>query len=64
MAIPAIATVIGALVFLFHRSRDIFRRAIALYRRNWRVFAGIGLVAVPIGVAFNLVQFGWLIANL
>ena len=56
VAIPTIAVVVAAIGYLYTRSRDIMRRAVALYRRNWRVFAGIGLVAIPIGIAFNLVQ--------
>jgi hypothetical protein len=38
------------------RSRDIFRRAIRLYREHWRVFFGIGLAAIPIGIVMNLFQ--------
>lgn len=59
VAIPVIVAALAAVVFLYSRSRDILRRAIALYRHNWRVFAGIGLVAIPIGIAFNVIQ-SWL----
>ena len=56
LAIPTIAVVAAAILFLYTRSRDIMKRALVLYWRNWRVFAGIGLVAIPIGIAFNLIQ--------
>jgi hypothetical protein len=56
VAIPAISLVAAAVFYLYQRSRDIFRRAIKVYRNNWRVFAGIGLVAIPIGIVFNLIE--------
>lgn len=56
VAIPGIALAAAAVFFLYQRSRDIFRRAITVYRNNWRVFVGIGLVAIPIGIVFNLIE--------
>ncbi len=56
IGLPAFGAVVAALVLLYSRSRTLFRRAVRLYREHWKVFAGIGLVAIPIGVAFNLLQ--------
>ncbi len=55
-AIPAIAIVVAAFAFFYGRSRVFFRQAIRLYRANWKVFIGIGLMAIPIGIAFNVIQ--------
>lgn len=56
LLIPASLIVLGLLAFFYRRSRDVFRRAIRLYGSEWRLFVGIGLVAVPIGIVMNLVQ--------
>lgn len=53
---PALAVIVAVFAFAYRRARRIFRRAIAYYRRFWRLFMGIGLMALPIGVAFNLIQ--------
>ncbi len=34
----------------------LFRRAVTVYREHWQLFVGIGLIAIPIGVIFNVVQ--------
>lgn len=51
--IPAVGIVVAALGYFLRRSFPIFRRAIRLYRHNWKLFLGIGLVALPIGIIFN-----------
>jgi hypothetical protein len=56
IVLPAIAAVIAVLAFFYRRSRDIFVRARKLYRVHWRVFIGIGLLAIPVSIAFNLVE--------
>lgn len=56
LIIPAAIIVAAILLFFYRRSRHFLRRAVALYRANWRVFIGIGLVAIPIGVVMNLFQ--------
>ncbi|MGB3329607.1 MAG: hypothetical protein WBA46_11680, partial [Thermomicrobiales bacterium] len=53
---PIVAVVIAVFAFAYRRARIIFRRAIAFYRRFWRLFMGIGLMALPIGIIFNLIQ--------
>lgn len=56
IGLPAFGAVVAAFVLLYSRSRALFRRAIRLYREHWQVFAGIGIVAIPIGIGFNLLQ--------
>ena len=53
---PLIAVAVAVFAFAYRRARHIFRRAIAYYRRFWRLFMGIGLMAIPIGVIFNVIQ--------
>ena len=42
---------------LFFFKRQELGEAIGVYRRHLRVFIGIGLVTIPIGIAFNAAQF-------
>jgi hypothetical protein len=56
IGIPIAALAAGALMVLFRRSRGLFHEAMRVYWRHWKVFAGIGLVAIPIGIVFNLLQ--------
>jgi hypothetical protein len=56
IGIPVLAAVVAALAFMFSRSRRLFLDATRLYRRHWKLFVGIGLVAIPIGIVFNLIQ--------
>jgi hypothetical protein len=56
VGLPLFAAVAVALVLLYRRSRHLFHRAISMYRQNWRLFAGIGLLAIPIGIVFNIVE--------
>lgn len=53
---PVIAVVVSVFAFAYRRARPIFRRAMAYYRRFWRLFMGIGLMALPISVIFNTIQ--------
>lgn len=56
IGLPALAVVVAAFVVLYRRVRGLFRRAIRLYREHWKLFVGIGLVAIPIGIIFNILQ--------
>jgi hypothetical protein len=56
LIVPGAILIAAVLFFFYLRSREIFGRAIALYRHHWRVFFGIGLAAIPIGVVMNLIQ--------
>jgi hypothetical protein len=56
ITLPIVAAVIGAFVYFSRRSFPYFRRAFRLYRDNLRLFVGIGLIALPIGIVFNTVQ--------
>src|SRR5690606_31115826 len=56
IGLPAFGAVVAAFVLLYSRSRALFRRAICLYLEHWQVFAAIGIVAIPIGICFNLLQ--------
>jgi hypothetical protein len=56
IGLPILGLVVAALVLLFRRSMSLFRRAIGFYREHWKLYAGIGLVAIPIGIVFNIIQ--------
>jgi hypothetical protein len=56
LLIPMILAIIGFFVLLYLGARNYFKRAIQVYRQEWRTFIGIGLLAVPIGILFNIVQ--------
>lgn len=53
---PVIAAVIGAILFFSRTSIPILRQAASIYRRNFRLFIGIGVVSLPIGIIFNGIQ--------
>lgn len=54
--IPALIVTVAALFFFSRGAMPIFRRARKMYRQNFKLFFGIGLVSLPIGIAFNLLQ--------
>jgi hypothetical protein len=56
IGLPVLGLVVAAFVFLYRRSRQLLRRAMQLYREHWQLFVGIGLMAIPIGIVFNIVQ--------
>jgi hypothetical protein len=56
VTLPVVALVFGIFLWFTRRSWPIFRRALRLYRDHWRVFVGIGLAAIPIGIIFNALQ--------
>jgi hypothetical protein len=56
LVLPAIALVVAGLGFFYRRARPIIVQARRVYRAHWRVFLGIGLVAIPIGIVFNIID--------
>jgi hypothetical protein len=56
LLIPMLLMIIGLAVLLYRGARSYFKRAIKVYKENWKTFIGIGLLAVPIGILFNIVQ--------
>ncbi len=56
VALPLIAIAFGVIAFFYRRSRNLLHRARRLYAAHWRVFLGIGLAAVPIGIVVNILQ--------
>jgi hypothetical protein len=56
VAIEVIA-ILAALGGLFFITRSTIREAAALYVRHWRTFVLIGLILVPVGIAFNGFQY-------
>ncbi len=56
IAVPLVAAALGVIGFFYRRSRRLLRLAVRVYRAHWRVFLGIGLAAIPIGIAVNIVQ--------
>ncbi len=59
LVIPGVLASIGIVLFFYRQSRDLIRVARRVYQQHWRVFAGIGLVAIPVGIIFNSLQY-WL----
>lgn len=55
LAAGLVAAIVAVFVYFYRRSRKFIRGAFALYIRNWKLFSGIGLLALPIGIVFNLV---------
>lgn len=62
LILPSVAIVIGALAYFSRKSWPTLRRARILYQENWKLFFGIGLVSLPIGIFFNVLQ-QWLIVR-
>ncbi len=60
--LPVIAIVVGALVYFWRGAMPVFRRARKIYAENWTVFLGIGLLSIPIGIVFNIMQ-RWLVGR-
>ncbi|HLU34303.1 MAG TPA: hypothetical protein VKZ61_00930 [Thermomicrobiales bacterium] len=56
ITLPTVALAFGVFLWFTRRSWPIFRQAFRLYRDHWRLFTGIGLVAIPIGIVFNVLQ--------
>src|SRR5690606_32837644 len=56
ISLPLLAVVVGAVVYFSRRSLPTFKRAVNLYRSHWHLFLGIGLMSIPIGIAFNAIQ--------
>lgn len=58
--------VIGiAAIFLYFAKGALptFRRARELYAQNWKLFFGIGLLSLPIGIIFNALQRYFIVRN-
>lgn len=55
VTLPVLGIIVAALVRFSRPAFPLFRRAIRLYRDYLRVFIGIGLLAIPIGIIFNII---------
>jgi hypothetical protein len=53
MIVLTFVGILGAIVALFVVKRRTLGEAFGLYRAHWRLFGGIGLFTIPIGVVFN-----------
>src|SRR5262249_27398832 len=47
------AIAVGIPVYVINRARPLLRVSLAIYRAHWPDFLQIGLLALPVGVAFN-----------
>ncbi|MCC6704502.1 MAG: hypothetical protein IT334_06470 [Thermomicrobiales bacterium] len=56
LLIPMLAGIALLFTLLFRKARPYFRRARKVYAEHWRVFVGIGVLAIPIGVTMNIIQ--------
>lgn len=62
ITLPILVVIIGILAFFTRRAWPVFKRAIALYKSEWKLFTGIGLMSIPIGIFFNTLQ-NWLVGH-
>ncbi len=53
---PIVIGMAAALFYFSRTSMPILRRAVGIYAGNPRLFLGIGLVSLPIGIVFNALQ--------
>lgn len=53
---PILIGVLAALAYFTRTSMRMLRRAASIYASNIRLFLGIGLVSLPIGIFFNALQ--------
>jgi hypothetical protein len=56
IGLPLVGLMVTALAMLYRRSRGLFRRAVSLYVTHWKLFVGIGFIAIPVGITFNVLQ--------
>lgn len=56
ITLPLIAVMLTALVYFFRQAWPTFQRAVAIYKANWKLFIGIGLFSIPLGLVFNGIQ--------
>lgn len=63
ITIPVVAGIIVLFGYFSRGALPTFRRARELYRSNWKLFFGIGLVSLPIGIIFNIAQSYFITKN-
>lgn len=63
LLIPAVVGAVALFVYFSRGALPTFRRARELYRSNLRLFFGIGLISLPIGIIFNLLQAYFITRN-
>lgn len=56
IVLPLVGILVVAVAYFFRGAWPIFRQAVALYKKEWKLFIGIGLMSIPIGVIFNGLQ--------
>lgn len=62
VTLPILVVLIGTFAFFARRAWPVFQRAMALYKSEWKLFTGIGLISIPIGIIFNGLQ-RWLVVH-
>lgn len=61
--IPSVIGVAAIFIYFARVSMPTFRRARKLYARHWRLFFSIGLLSLPIGIIFNVLQQYLIVRN-
>ncbi len=56
LSYPIAGGLLVALGYFIKTSMPLMMRAVSIYRNNMRLFLGIGLVSIPIGIMFNGLQ--------
>lgn len=56
VTIPAVIGLTAVFLYFAKGALPTFRRARELYAANWKLFFGIGLLSLPIGIIFNVLQ--------
>lgn len=61
--VPAVVVIAGVFAYFTREALPTFRRARKLYTENWKLFLGIGLLSLPIGILFNGLQRYFVVRN-
>ncbi|MCA9832362.1 MAG: hypothetical protein KC435_00280 [Thermomicrobiales bacterium] len=56
ITLPLVGIIVAAIAYFARGAWPIFQRAVAMYKREWKLFIGIGLMSIPIGIIFNGIQ--------
>lgn len=61
--IPSVVGISAIFLYFAKGAMPIFRRARSMYASHWKLFFGIGLLSLPIGIIFNGLQQYFVVRN-
>ena len=56
LTLPLFILAVGVILYFSRKSWPVFRQAIRVYQAHWKLFIGIGLMSIPVGIVFNALQ--------